>query len=314
MTAVRVGRRLPASAALAAALALFLVVGLYGARGYLDNFQSYRGFTPPREPAFVSQPGTVQRLLVHSAALGGRNQEAYVYLPSGYAQQPHRRYAVLYLLHGFPGRPLAFLETVQMGIVDDVLTTRHRAKPLILVMPFGSTGTFTDKEWVNGIAPHERWATFVARDLVKTIDARYRTIRSAGGRAIGGLSEGGYGAINIALQHPREFSVVESWSGYQRPDPLQSLFGKKLQLLPANDPRLLLPRVAPLLRKQRTYFWFYSGSTDRIRHQNAAVARELARARVAHRYFRVFGGHNWGIWRSTARAAYLAAADKLADG
>lgn len=300
--------------ALAAALALFLVVGLYGTRGYLDNFLRYRGFPPPHEPAFVSQPGTLQRLLVHSAALGGRNQEAYVYLPSGYAQHPHRRYDVLYLLHGFPGRPLAFLETVQMGIVDDVLTTRRRAKPLILVMPFGSTGTFNDKEWVNGIEPHERWATFVAHDLVRTIDSRYRTVPAAAGRAIGGLSEGGYGAINIALHHPREFSVVESWSGYQRPDPLRSLFGKQLQLLAANDPRLLLPRVAPLLRRQRTYFWFYSGSKDRFRHQNAAFARELARERVAHHYFRVFGGHNWGIWRSTARAAYLAAAHKLVHG
>jgi enterochelin esterase-like enzyme len=313
MNAARLGRPAPASVALAAALALFLVVGLHGARGYLDNFLQYRGFPPPREPAFVSQPGTLQRLLVHSAALGGRNQEAYVYLPSGYAQHPDRRYDVLYLLHGFPGRPLAFLETVQMGIIDDVLTTRHRAKPLILVMPFGSTGTFTDMEWVNGVGPNEGWATFVSHDLVKTIDARYRTVRSAAGRAIGGLSEGGYGAINIALQHPREFSVVESWSGYQRPDPIRSLFGKRLQLLAANDPRLVLPRVAPLLRRQRTFFWFYSGSTDRFRHQNAAFARELAQAHVAHRYFRVFGGHNWGIWRSTARAAYLAAADKLAS-
>ncbi len=313
MTAARLGRLTPAPAALAAALALFLVVGLYGTRGYVDNFLRYRGFPPPREPAFVTRPGTLQRLLVHSRALGGRNQEAYVYLPSGYDLHPHRRYAVLYLLHGFPGRPLAFLETVQMGIVDDVLTTR-RAKPLILVMPFGSTGTFTDKEWANGVSPHERWASFVAHDLVSAVDARYRTIRSAAGRGIAGLSEGGYGAINIALQHPREFSVVESWSGYQRPDPLRSLFGKHLQLLAANDPRLLLRRVAPLLRRQQTYFWFYSGSTDRFRRQNAAFARELTRARIAHRYFQVFGGHTWGIWRNLARPAYLAAAAKLGHG
>jgi enterochelin esterase-like enzyme len=308
-------RRPPvAHAAAAALLAAFLAVGLVGARSYVDNFLQYRGFAPPREPAFVKAPGTTVRLLIASPALGGRKQEAYVYLPSGYARHPRRRYPVLYLLHGFPGRPLAFLETVQMGIVDDALTAKRRAQPLILVMPFGSTSTFTDKEWANGIAPHEHWATFVAHDLVRTIDARYRTIRSAGGRAIGGLSEGGYGAINIALQHPREFSVVESWSGYERPDPLRSLFGKRLQLLAANDPRLVLPRVAPLLRKERTYFWFYSGSTDRFRHQNAAFARQLVRAHIAHRYFRVFGGHNWGIWRSTARAAYLAASDELADG
>jgi S-formylglutathione hydrolase FrmB len=185
---------------------------------------------------------------------------------------------------------------------------------MILVMPFGSTGTFTDKEWANGISPHERWATFVARDVVDAIDARYRTIPTSSGRAIGGLSEGGYGAINIALHHPREFSVVESWSGYERPARLHSLFGKQLQLLGANDPRLLLPRVAPLLRKRGAYFWFYSGSTDRFRHQNAAFARELEREHIAHHFFRVYGGHTWAIWRDSARAAYVAAADRLGDG
>jgi enterochelin esterase-like enzyme len=314
MSAARLSRSAPAFAAFVAALAAFLVVGLLGARGYVDNFLRFRGFAPPVEPAFVAQPGVLQRLSVRSPALGGRAQETYVYLPSGYATHPGRRYPVLYLLHGFPGRPLAFIDTVQMGIVDDVLTSTHRAAPMILVMPFGSTGTFTDKEWANGISPHEGWATFVARDVVDAIDARYRTIPSSAGRAIGGLSEGGYGAINIALHHPREFSVVESWSGYERPARLHSLFGKHLQLLTANDPRLLLPRVAPLLRKRGTYFWFYSGSTDRFRHQNAAFARELQREHIAHHFFRVYGGHTWAIWRDSARAAYIAAADRLGDG
>ncbi len=298
----------------AAALAAFVTVGLFGARSYLDNYLSYRGFAPPREPAFVRQAGTVRRLLVPSAALGGRRQEAYVYLPSGYAQHPHRRYPALYLLHGFPGRPLAFLETVQMGIVDDVLTARHRAQPLILVLPFGSTDTFTDEEWVNGASPKDGWATFVARDLVHYVDTHFRTIARASGRAIGGLSEGGYGAINIAVHHPGEFSVVESWSGYQRPDRLRAIFGSRLQLLPANDPRRLLLRVAPALRKVGTFFWFYSGSTDPLRRQNTAFAHELTVERLPHRYFEVFGGHNWAIWRDNARAADVAAAARLAHG
>jgi enterochelin esterase-like enzyme len=308
------GARRPISAAhavLAAALAAFLAVGLLGARSYIDNFLQYRGFAPPREPAFVASPGTTQRLLISSPALGGRKQEAYVYLPSGYAQHPRRRYPVVYLLHGFPGRPLAFLETVQMGIVDDALTAKHRAQPLILVMPFGSTSTFTDEEWVDGVGAGNGWATFVARDLVRAVDSRYRTIASRRGRAIAGLSEGGYGAIDIALHHPHEFSVVESWSGYQRPDRIRSIFGPNLRTLAANDPRRLLPRVASTLRKARTYFWFYSGSTDPLRTQNAAFSRELARVRVPHHYFEVFGGHNWALWRDNARAAYLVAAKRL---
>jgi enterochelin esterase-like enzyme len=295
----------------AAVLATFLSIGLLGARGYVDNFLAYRGFAPPHEPAFVSEPGTAQRILVSSPALGGRRQEAYVYLPSGYATHIHRRYPVLYLLHGFPGRPLAFLETVQMGIVDDTLTAQRIAQPLILVMPFGSTGTFTDEEWVNGVRPQNGWATFVARDLVHAIDSRYRTIAMARGRAIAGLSEGGYGAIDIALHHPREFSVVESWSGYERPDKIRSIFGSSLRTLAANDPRRLLAGVAPTLRRVGTYFWFYSGSTDPMRRQNAAFARELARSGVAHRYFEVYGGHNWALWRDNARAAYLTAATRL---
>ncbi|MBV8064629.1 MAG: hypothetical protein JOY72_00795 [Actinobacteria bacterium] len=299
--------------AVPALLAAFLAVGLVGAHNYLENFLQYRGFAPPREPAYVSVPGTLQRLTIPSPALGGRKQEVYVYLPSGYAEHPARRYPVMYLLHGFPGRPLAFVQTVQMGVVDDSLTALHRGQPMILVLPFGSTGTFTDKEWVNGVGPGNGWATFVSHDVVNAIDARYRTIRSRQGRAIAGLSEGGYGAIDIALHHPHEFSVVESWSGYERPDKIHSVFGPQLQLQAQNDPRLLLPRVASTLRRLHTYFWFYSGSSDPLRKQNVAFAAQLQHARVAHDYFDVRGGHNWALWRDEARAAYLTAASRLAN-
>lgn len=298
----------------AVALAGFLGVGLLGVRGYVDNFLSYRGFDAPREPAFVGLPGITKPVSVPSAALGGRSQETYVYLPSGYAQHPRRRYPVLYLLHGFPGRPLAFLQTVQMGVIDDALTARRRAQPLILVMPFGSTSTFTDKEWVDGVAPGNGWSTFVARDLVRYVDSHFRTVATGAGRAIAGLSEGGYGAFDIALHHPGEFSLVESWSGYQRPDKLRSIFGSKLQLLPANDPRRLVRREATSLRTLGTYFWFYSGSTDRLHAQNTDFARELGSLRLPHRYFMAYGGHNWALWRDNARAAYLAAATRLRDG
>jgi S-formylglutathione hydrolase FrmB len=294
-----------------AALAAFLVVGLLGVRGYVDNFLVYRGFAPPQEAAFVKQPGALEKVFVRSPALGGRSQETYVYLPSGYSSDPRRRYPVLYLLHGFPGRPLAFITTVRLGVLEDALTARHRARPLILVMPFGSTGTYSDKEWTNGAAPGNGWGTFVTRDLVRYVDAHYRTARTRAARGIAGLSEGGYGAINLALQHPHEFSLVESWSGYEKPDPLRSIFGSKLQLLSRNAPSLLLPRVAPTLRRLGTYFWFYSGTEDRFRTQNRTFARALTRLHVRNHFFASFGGHNWALWRKNAAAAYEMAAGKL---
>src|SRR5947208_16769942 len=195
-----------AGAALAA-LAAFLSVGFVGIYRYVDGYWLYRGFARPHDPSFVRVRGRAVRIDVTSAALGGRRQPVDVYLPPGYASHPRERYPVLYLLHGEPGRPGAFLMTVRLGVVEDELTALHRARPLILVMPFGSTGSFVDKEWANGVRPHEGWATFVARDLVRAIDRRFRTIAVGAARGIGGLSEGGYGAINIALRHPGEFRL-----------------------------------------------------------------------------------------------------------
>ena len=292
----------------------FLAVGFVGVDRYGRNYWLYRGFPPPRDPAYVTEKGTVQHIKVTSAALGGRSQDVYVYLPPGYDAHPAKRYPVMYLLHGFPGRPLAFVLTVRLGVVEDELVARHLAQPMILVMPFGSTGTFTDKEWANGVTAGQDWATFVSRDVVRAIDAGYRTIPTQAGRAIAGLSEGGYGAVNIALQNPDEFRVVESWSGYMRAAHDHSIFGRDLAGLAANSPLDTLPLIAAELRRAHTYFWFYSGTTDPLRRQNREFAAELASERLPHRYRELRGGHNWALWRANAERSYLTAAQRLAHG
>jgi len=294
-----------------AALATFVAVGAVGLYRYIDNYWLYRGFAPPRDPAYVHVRGTTLQIGVTSAALGGRTQPVDVYLPPGYAAHPHRRYPVLYLLHGEPGRPAAFLLTVRLGVVEDELVALHRARPMILVMPFGSTGTFTDKEWANGVRPHEGWETFLARDVVRAIDARFRTIRAPWARGIAGLSEGGYGAINIAIHHPREFGLVESWSGYETADNVPSIFGGRASLLARNTPLKTIAAAAGALRRTHTFFWLYSGANDRFLAQNERFVRLLAASGIAHRFRVVRGGHNWALWRGNAAFAYLAASRHL---
>jgi enterochelin esterase-like enzyme len=293
---------------------VFVAVGFVGVERYGRNYWLYRGFPPPSDPAYVTQEGTKLELEVRSPALGGRRQQVYVYLPPGYADNPDKRYPVLYLLHGFPGRPLAFLLTVRAGVVEDELVARDEAQPVILVMPFGSTGTFTDKEWADGVHRNEGWSTFVARDLVRTIDSTYRTIPTAAARGIGGLSEGGYGAINIALHHPGEFGLVESWSGYEKAPKIPSIFGAQGQELAANTPLERLPLVAGALRRHHVFFWFYSGTDDSFRRQNLAFAQELGRSRIAHRFLVLPGGHNWALWRGAAEVSMRTASERLAHG
>jgi enterochelin esterase-like enzyme len=295
------------------AVAGVVAVGLVGTTRYLRNFWLYRGFPAPKDPALV-QPGHAERIYVASAALGGRRQPVDVYLPPRYEADGRLRYPVLYLLHGFPGRPAAFLQTVRLGVVEDILLQRRRVRPFILVMPFGSTGTFTDKEWANGVRPGQGWETFVARDLVRAVDARFPTIRSGSGRALAGLSEGGYGALNIGLHHPGEFKVLESWSGYERADDLRSIFGGNRELLRENSPLVTLRQAAARLRRDHTYVWAYSGTTDSFRTQNAAFADELEHAGIPHRFRLLRGGHTWAIWRAQAANALLAASRHLGAG
>lgn len=306
------GLRTVARAATLMLVASFIGLGAIGRYHYFLNYWVYRGFAPPKDPAFAT-PGTAERFYVKSAALGGRSQPVDVYLPPGYAQSPQQRYPVLYLLHGFPGKPGAFLLTVKAGVDEDVLLAKGRMQPLIFVMPFGSTGQFSDKEWANGLTPASQWETFVARDVVRAVDARYRTIPSGTARAIGGLSEGGYGAINIALHHPGEFDVVESWSGYELADPIKSIFGDRASRLEYNSPLLQLRRVAPELRRTKTVFWFYSGAGDppHMRAQNAEFAAALTREHIRHTYSLFQGGHTWLVWRNHASDALLAASGHL---
>jgi enterochelin esterase-like enzyme len=295
----------------AVVLLAFAPAGLLGVGRYVNNFWLYRGYAPPKDPSYVTQQGTTQTISVASPAVGGRHQRVVVYLPPGYAQHPARRYPVFYLLHGFPGRPDAFLQTVRAGVVQDILVAKNKIQPLILVMPMGSTGTFTDKEWANGAGPNNAWETFVARDLVHAIDANYRTIAAGAGRALGGLSAGGYGALNIGLHHPGEFGALQSWSGYVLAQN-RAIFGGNPAQIALNSPLLDLPKQAAALRRAHTSVWFYSGSTDPFRFQNATFAAALTRAHVPNHFFIVRGGHDWSLWRGNASLSLLAVSKQLA--
>jgi enterochelin esterase-like enzyme len=279
----RCGRPRALAALLGAGVVAFVVVGALGTYRYLDNFWLYRGFAPPKDPAFVTTKGSVERFYVAGSAVGGRRQPVDVYLPPGYAQHPAERYPVFYLLHGVPGRPGAFLQTVRMGVVEDILLARHVIRPMILVMPFGSTGAFTDKEWANGIRPNEGWETFLARDVVRAVD----------------------------LHHPARFRVLESWSGYELADNVRSIFGGRTSVLRWNSPASTVARRANSLRERHAYIWFYTGTGDTMLRQNQAFARQLGALGIEHR-FRVYrGGHEWALWRAQAANALLAASNHL---
>jgi enterochelin esterase family protein len=303
-----------------------LAVGAVGAGRYIETFWLYRGFAAPTRPSSVTVAngsskrrvpvgaGLVENIDVPSPALGGRLLQVVVYLPPGYKLAVRTRYPVLYLLHGFPGSPMQFVNIGDLAVTADVLLAEHRMEPMIVVMPSGTTSFFVDDEWANSIRRDNDWETFVARDLVRAIDRRYRTRAGGRERGIGGLSEGGYGALNIAFHHLGEFDLVEGWSAYYLADRAPGLFGDDGQLLAYNSPALELAHVAPRLRRDDSEIWLYSGNRDSTLRKSAVFAAELGRLHIAHS-FSVHGGrHNWQLWRSMMANSLIVASRYFEHG
>jgi enterochelin esterase-like enzyme len=307
-------------------LGALVVAGGLGAVRYVSAFWLYRGFPPPSMPHSVVVHGAggarkvpvvapvLQTITVRSPALGGYPDQVYVLLPPGYASHPGRRYPVLYLLHGFPGQPVQYLNVGQVGSVEATLVAARQMQPMIIVLPTGTRSLLADEEWANGITSGNAWETFVARDLVNAIDARYQTIPTGAARGIGGLSEGGYGALNIGLHHPGEFRLLESWSGYMLADHLPAVFGNSAAALAYNSPATWITTVAPQVRAAHTYTWFYSGSNDSLTAQNVAFAAKLSALGLPHHFFLAPGKHNWRLWRPFVPQALITASEQLSHG
>lgn len=135
----------------------------------------------------------------------------HVVLPTGYRRHKHRRYPVLYALPGTSNKAGVWLTNIHtLELTKDL--------PLIVVIPDGTYngdggGFYTD--WVDqtttrGIA---NWETFHTQELVSWVDQRYRTIPNRAGRAIVGISQGGFGSMSYAARHPDLYGAAASFSG-----------------------------------------------------------------------------------------------------
>jgi len=292
---------------------LLTVSGTAGVVRYGVTFWLYRGFPAPTVPRGVASP-RVETITVVSPALNGYRDTVDVLLPPGYASDPARRYPVVYLLHGFTGLPSDFLNTGDLAGIYASLLAAGKIQPMILVMPTGTRSFFADEEWANGVRAGNQWETFVARDLVNAIDARYRTIRSASSRGLAGYSEGGYGALNIGMHHPAEFGLLESWSGYTFADDIPALFGRDQALLRYNSPSDQVVSAASQLRATGTYIWFYCGRADEYAGQDRDFAAELTALGIAHDFFWEPGSHTWRLWRDMMPQALITASEHLRHG
>jgi enterochelin esterase-like enzyme len=245
----------------------FVLLGAEGA------FQSYDKGVPH---------GIVSEIEYWSASIGAKRR-AHVYTPPGY-MNGKAKYPVLYLVHGAGDSDDSWTSVGRANYILDNLVAAGKAKPMIVVMPFGHTPDRPGADMINNID----FGNDLINDLIPFVDKSFRTINTPDMRAMAGLSMGGAHTIRYGLTRPELFRYV-------------GIFSMGLGM--GGDQRQVTDYEAAndaALKRGSTQFklvYYAMGKTDCLYNTVAPTRSSLNKYGIAHVYNESEGGHTWVNWR-----------------
>lgn len=238
--------------------------------------------------------GTVARRWYNSPTLN-MDRRITIYTPPGY-ESGTSNYPVLYLLHGMGGDEEAWIALGRTAQVMDNLIAEGKAKPMIVVMTNGNAA----QEAAPGESslgfrkpsmqqPKTMEGSMEASfpDVVKFIDTNYRTISKKSGRAIAGLSMGGFHSMHISKEYPDMFDYIGLFSaaifpGQNVKSPIYENLEEKLNIQFQKEPKL---------------YWIAIGKTDFLYKTNVDYRKLLDDKGCKYTYYESEEGHIWKNWR-----------------
>ncbi len=216
------------------------------------------------------------------------------------AGKQEKRFPVLYLLHGLTGQSSNWIDRTAIALY----ATHY---DLFIVMVEGGNGWYTDSATV----PADKYESYILRELIPEVEKRFRVSQERGGRAMAGLSMGGYGAFKFGLKHPEMFALVASMSGAldvasgteKESTALDAIRASGMQTFgPANSPTrgandvFKLVREVPAERTSLPYFYLDCGTEDFLFKNSRDFAGLLVERKIPHEYRQLPGSHNWQYW------------------
>jgi enterochelin esterase family protein len=227
--------------------------------------------------------GLVSQFEYWSESLGARRR-AHVYTPPGYFRNS-TRYPVLYLVHGAGDSDDSWTSTGHAHYILDNLIAAGRAKPMIIVMPFGHT---PDRAGAPGMLGNTDFGHDLHHELIPKIDAAFRTIDAPASRAMAGLSMGGAHTLQFGLTHPDRFRYIGIFS--------MGLGTGGNQEAVDNYEKANAAALARSAREMKLVY--YAMGKDDFLYGTVAPTRALfERQKIAHHYNESGGGHTWINWR-----------------
>jgi S-formylglutathione hydrolase FrmB len=271
------------------------------------------------QAAAKQQDRRVQTVLFENKMVG-KILPYNVLLPVDYNQRAARtkRYPVLYLLHGLTGHYNNWIERTHLA---------DYAKPyeLIVIMPEGNDAWYTDSATV----PTDKYESYFLRELIPDVEKRFRVSTKRGGRAIAGLSMGGYGALKFGVKYPEMFAFAGSMSGalgaasWTEAD-LRGFEFIWRTLLPAfgpegsptraaNDVNKLYREVPASRIAALPYVYLDCGTEDPLLSSSRSLAAILLERKIPHEFRQLPGTHAWPYWNAQVQEVLRIAARKLRE-
>ena len=224
---------------------------------------------------------------------------------------------MLYLLHGLGGNAGDWVS-------DRAQLARHAAPyDLIIIVPEGRDAWYTDSATV----PADKYETYFVQELLPDVQRRFRTIETRAGRAVAGLSMGGYGALKFGLKHPGLFAFAGSMSGalavasWDADDPSMPAFLKpslarvygatNSPVRPANDIFKIVRELPAERASALPFIYLDCGTEDFLVASNRDFAGLLLERKIPHEFRQLPGGHTWPYWDKQVQEVLRIAAQHL---
>ena len=238
--------------------------------------------------------GTVSRMWYHSDVLD-MDRRLTVYTPAGY-EGSGRKYPVLYLLHGMGGDEEAWISLGRTAQIFDNLIAQGKAEPMIVVMPNGNAW----QDAAPGESPVGMVPPMMDRprsmegsyetsfpEIVSFIDSHFRTVAKKSGRAVAGLSMGGFHSLHLSCYYPDMFDYVGLFSAAIWPR----------EGLDTPVYRDVDRQIAVQFSKGVTLYYIAIGDRDFLYEDNCRYREFLDRNGYPYEYVETGEGHIWKNWR-----------------
>jgi enterochelin esterase-like enzyme len=239
------------------------------------------------DPAAFWEPrdvphGAVEINWEKSKVINGETRSIWIYTPPGY-EKGAGRYPVLYLLHGSNDTAAGWTMAGDANFVLDNLLSDKKIVPMIVVMPFGHATPFGMPSAPGAPNNDALFEDYLLKDVIPTVEGKYRVAPGRQNRAIAGLSMGGGQSLRIGLGHLDLFSSVASFSGAVPAD-FETRFAGLLK-----NPQETNGKIKVL--------WIGCGQQDSLFPRSKNLSELLTRQDVKHTFRAITGVHNYTVWR-----------------